>query len=138
MGRALVSAAILYLVFLLFFLMLLPAGNQKRDAMVEKPQEVGEGAALTAVSPAPSIELGKKIFAVECEPCHGPGGTKSMPGMKKEAANLASEYVQKKTDAELKKVIREGKKENPEMAGHPWLSNDEVGALVLFIRSLKK
>lgn len=131
MGSIVVSAAV-------FFLMLLPAGCQKREAANEKPQTVSGGVVSTTASPASSIELGRKTFVVECEPCHGPGGTKSMLGMKKEAANLASDYVQKKTDAELKKVIREGKRENPEMAGHPWLSRNEVDALVLFIRSLKK
>lgn len=131
MGKILVSAAVLFLMFL-------PAGCQKRDAANEKPQTVSERVTSTATSPAPSIEFGRKTFVVECEPCHGPGGTKSMLGMKKEAANLASDYVQKKTDAELKKVIREGKQGNPEMAGHPWLSRNEVDALILFIRSLKK
>ncbi|OGZ97599.1 MAG: hypothetical protein A2676_00535 [Candidatus Sungbacteria bacterium RIFCSPHIGHO2_01_FULL_51_22] len=60
-----------------------------------------------------------------------------MPGMKKDAANLASERVQKKTDAELAKIIREGKKGNQEMAGHPWLSESEVQNLIRYIRTLK-
>jgi len=50
----------------------------------------------------------------ECAVCHGEDGKKSMAGMKKDAANLASPKIQKKTDAELKRIIREGKKENPE------------------------
>ncbi|OHA04877.1 MAG: hypothetical protein A2934_00895 [Candidatus Sungbacteria bacterium RIFCSPLOWO2_01_FULL_47_10] len=86
----------------------------------------------------PSAEAGEKIFEAECMVCHGPRGQKSMPGMQKNAANLADERVQSMRDEELKKIIREGKKESPEMAGHPWLMEDEVESLILYIRSLKK
>jgi len=60
-----------------------------------------------------------------------------MPGMQKDAADLSSDRVQKKSDYELRRIILKGKQGTPEMPGHPWLSSTEVDYLIKYIRTLK-
>ncbi|OHA05041.1 MAG: hypothetical protein A3A28_03850 [Candidatus Sungbacteria bacterium RIFCSPLOWO2_01_FULL_47_32] len=85
----------------------------------------------------PSVEKGEQLFKAECQPCHGPDGKKSMPGMTKDAVDLSSKRIQNKSDPELKKIIREGRKGSSIMVGHPWLTSDEIDSLVLYLRALK-
>ncbi|MBI2637485.1 MAG: cytochrome c [Candidatus Sungbacteria bacterium] len=88
-------------------------------------------------NPSPSTEKGKGVFTANCEPCHGPNGKRSMPGMVKDAADLSSERIQKKSDAELKDIIRNGKKGSSVMIGRPWLPDEEVASLILYLRTLQ-
>ena len=128
---------IAYPFFLVFpvalaFLVLLASGCSKGNS-----DGVDSSAGHTGASIKPSVEKGEQLFKAECQPCHGPDGKKSMPGMDKDAADLSSKRIQDKSDLELKKIIREGKKGSSIMVGHPWLTSDETDSLVLYLRTLK-
>lgn len=125
-------------ILMISLIIFLPACSKDNQADEPKDQTSPPTTSVSKpIADKPNADYGKIIFLNECAVCHGEDGKKSMAGMKKDAANLASPKIQKKTDAELKRIIREGKKENPEMAGHPWLTEDKINSLVLFLRTLK-
>ena len=80
---------------------------------------------------------GAAVFTGKCAMCHGKGGAgdtgmgKSM-GLK----DLGSADVQKASDADLAKLIADGKGKMPAYKGK--LSDDEIKNVVTFIRTLKK
>lgn len=76
-------------------------------------------------------------YKAKCASCHGPDGKGDTPagkGMK--VKDLASDDVQKQSDADLGGVIEKGKKPMPGYEGK--LTKDQIDALVKYIRSLKK
>ena len=80
---------------------------------------------------------GHAIYNAKCKACHGAGG-QGNPGLAKslkvEIKPLASDDVQKMSDAELKTVIAKGEgKMKPVSITGAGLDN-----LVAFVRSLKK
>jgi mono/diheme cytochrome c family protein len=79
-------------------------------------------------------KAGGAAFDKSCKGCHGPAGTGN-PAMAKMFPNmpdLSSAAVQSKSDADLAKVITEGKGKMPAMKAAP---TDDV---VAFVRTLKK
>lgn len=96
------------------------------------------------ISTAPTVpekkieRTGTELYKAECGACHGPDGKTPMQGMRGNATNLASNQIQQKSDAELGGLIREGKPENLEMAGHPWLSDDEITRIIQHFRTFKQ
>ncbi len=95
---------------------------------------------LLAVSIVPASagpSEGKEVFAKSCKACHGAEG-QGNPGLAKmlkvEIPALGSKDVQAKSDAELKKVITEGKGKMKPVAG---LSGKQVDDVVAFVRTLK-
>ena len=79
----------------------------------------------------------KATFGSKCTPCHGADGSGNTPmGKKIGAKSLGSPDVQKKSDADLAKVIGAGSGKMPSFAGK--LSADQIAGLVKFVRSFGK
>ena len=72
---------------------------------------------------------GAALFKAKCAACHGPDGTKMAK------ANLGSAEVQGKSDADLVSFIGTNPKHNFKSKG---LNDDQIKALVTFLRTLKK
>jgi cytochrome c6 len=80
---------------------------------------------------------GAAIYKAKCAMCHGPDGAgQTAMGKNLKVRDLRSADVQKQTDAELTKLIVDGKGKMPAYKGK--LNDAEVKALVAFIRSIKK
>jgi cytochrome c6 len=76
-------------------------------------------------------------YKAKCATCHGAEGKGDTPagkGMK--VKDLASDDVQKQSDADLATIINKGKKPMPGYEGK--LTKEQVDGLVKYIRSLKK
>jgi cytochrome c6 len=93
--------------------------------------------ALLVIAPAAFAADGAAVYKSKCAMCHGPDGSGQTPmGKTLKLRGLHSPDVQKQTDAELVKVISDGKGKMPAYKGK--VSADEINALVAFIRTLKK
>ena len=99
---------------------------------------------LLAVS-ATSMRAGsaQENWNKDCAQCHGKtGAADTKMGQKLSAKDLTDPKVQASfTDAEAAKAIKEGLKENGKTVMKAFgdkLSDEEVAALVAFIRTLKK
>jgi len=91
------------------------------------------GLVLSMAMPALAAD-GAATYKAKCAMCHGPDGSKENPAMGIKA--LSGPDVQKQTDAQLIEVTSKGKGKMPGYAGK--LSDDEIKAVVAFIRTLKK
>ena len=95
--------------------------------------------AIIAMMLAPMAALaadGAAVYKAKCASCHGPDGKgETSIGKSLKLRGLASADVQKITDADLAKVISDGKGKMPAYKGK--LSADEIKALVAYIRTLK-
>lgn len=89
--------------------------------------------AFSIAMPAMAAD-GAATYKAKCAMCHGADGSKVNPAMGIKA--LSSPEVQKQTDAQLTEVTAKGKGKMPAYAGK--LSEDEIKAVVAFIRTLKK
>ncbi|MEA2572037.1 MAG: cytochrome c6 [Acidobacteriota bacterium] len=77
------------------------------------------------------------VYKGKCAMCHGPdGGGQTPTGKTMKVRDLRSPEVQKMSDADLTKVISDGKGKMP--AYKAKLSAAEITDLVKFVRSLKK
>jgi cytochrome c6 len=77
------------------------------------------------------------IYKAKCVICHGADGKGETPtGKKMKVRDLAAPEVQKMTDAEMTKIIADGKAKMP--AYKAKLSAAEIEALVGFMRTFKK
>lgn len=83
---------------------------------------------------------GKAVFKKNCAPCHGVDGRARTPAARKLKVKDLTES--KTTDAEIEKQIVEGKKDDHGVQKMPEfgdkLSKDEIGALIGFVKSLRK
>lgn len=80
---------------------------------------------------------GEAIFKAKCVLCHGADGTGDTPlGKQLQAANLRSKDVQKKSNAELHKVIHDGQANMPPFADQ--LSDQEIDQVIRYVRSLAR
>lgn len=99
---------------------------------------------LWAVSSVSAIAAdAKENWEKDCAQCHGQDGSANTKmGMKLNAKNLTDAKVQAGfTDADATKAIKEGMKENGKTVMKAFgdkLSDDEVKALVAYVRTLKK
>ncbi len=81
---------------------------------------------------------GKTVYSNKCLICHGAtgdGATGYAKAMKLQPAQLSSDQVQKKTDAELKKIIVEG---SGKMKPIKSLSDDDIANVIAYLRTLAK
>jgi cytochrome c len=84
---------------------------------------------------AADLELGKKVYEKKCASCHGTdgkGNAKMEQALKVRIPPLAD--AAEKTDAELLKLVSEGKKPMPSF--QKGLSKDELQAVVHFAKGL--
>lgn len=83
---------------------------------------------------------GQKLYRESCQNCHGAtgkGDSDMAAYLSPAPANLASKATQEKTDAQLRKVIQEGRP-GTAMTGYAVSFNeDALNDLIAFIRSLK-
>jgi mono/diheme cytochrome c family protein len=93
-----------------------------------------------AITPALAADAaaGHAVYDKKCKVCHGAAG-EGNPGMAK-ALNttiqpLGSPEVQKMSDADLKKIVTQGKGKMKPPAG---LSDADVDNVIAFVRTLKK
>ncbi len=78
----------------------------------------------------------KATFQSKCAMCHGPDGAGSEVGKSMKVPDLRSPEVQKLPDAQLAQVISDGKGGMPPFKSS--LSEDQIHALVTYIRSLRQ
>jgi cytochrome c6 len=79
---------------------------------------------------------GAAVYKAKCASCHGPDGKgETAVGKSMKLKSLGAADVQKTSDADLTKVIADGKGKMP--AYKTKLSADEIKALVTYIRTLK-
>ena len=91
---------------------------------------------IAAAVPMAAFADGAATYKAKCAMCHGPDGAgQTAMGKNLKLRNLASADVQKQTDAELTKIVSDGKGKMP---AQKTLSADDVKAVVAFVRSLKK
>ena len=91
-------------------------------------------ALITFVSPPAVLADGAATFKSRCAPCHGQDGSGNTPmGKKLQAKALGSAAVQKLSDAELQKLISDGKGKMPGFAGK--LPPAEITAMVKVVRT---
>jgi mono/diheme cytochrome c family protein len=94
------------------------------------------GLALTPRA-TPAAEDGEALYRTKCAACHGVNG-EGKPAMK--APSLVSDEAKKLSDADITDMIANGGKEKK--AAHAFskkgVSDDQVKALVAFIRGLQK
>ena len=77
------------------------------------------------------------VYKSKCASCHGADGKgETTAGKNMKVKDLASEDVQKQSDADLAGVIEKGKKPMPGYEGK--LTKDQIDGLVKWVRSLKK
>jgi cytochrome c6 len=80
---------------------------------------------------------GAAVFTGKCAMCHGKTGAGDTGmGKSMKLRDFATADVQKQTDADLAKIVSDGKGKMPAYKGK--LSDDEIKGVVAFIRTLKK
>ncbi len=87
---------------------------------------------------AADAKAGEAVYDKSCKTCHGADGTANpaiSKMMKVDIADLKSSTVQAESDADLKKVITDGKGKMKPIASVTGTSLDNV---VAYVRSLKK
>ncbi len=87
---------------------------------------------------AADATAGKAVYDKKCKMCHGASG-EGNAGMAKALGTtitpLSSDEVQKMSDADLKKIVTQGKGKMKPPAG---LSDSDVNDVIAYVRTLKK
>lgn len=94
--------------------------------------------ASISARPAGDPAAGKDVFLKKCKACHGEDGhgNEGMAKLLKTTITpLDSDEVQKKSDAEIKQVIVEGK---GKMKPVKDLTDTDIDNVIAFVRTLKK
>jgi len=92
-------------------------------------------AAMTALSLTAFAADGAEVYKSKCASCHGADGAGPM-AKKLGSRDLNSADFQKSSDADITTITKSGKGKMPAYAGK--LSDDEIGAVVKYVRTLKK
>lgn len=80
---------------------------------------------------------GETIFKTKCILCHGPDGSGNTPlGKQLQAANLGSKEVQKLSNAEMHKIVHDGRANMPAFAEQ--LSDQEINQVIQYVRQFGK
>jgi len=89
---------------------------------------------LALALPIAAFADGAAIFKTKCTPCHGSDGSGQTPiGKNLKVRDLRSAEAQKLTDAEITKVLTDGKGKMPKSK----LPADDIKAVIAFVRGLK-
>lgn len=98
------------------------------------------GLVLTLLAPPVAIAAdASQTFAKSCAPCHGKDGKPSAMFLKQGVRDFRDAAWQKATtDAQIEKMIREGKKGTMMASFEKQFSAKEIAGLVAYIRSLGK
>jgi mono/diheme cytochrome c family protein len=87
---------------------------------------------------ASNATVGKTVYSNKCMICHGAdgeGATGYAKALGLEPARLSSDRVQKKTDAELKKIILEG---SGKMKPRKDLGETDIENVIAYVRNFRK
>ncbi|HET9839684.1 MAG TPA: c-type cytochrome [Candidatus Angelobacter sp.] len=115
------------------FTLLVVGSAAAAPAKAESPKsKKAEGAGTAAAAKDPATEA---LYKSKCQMCHGADGKGSAAGQKLGVKDFAAPEVAKESDAELFDITKKGKGKMPPSAGK--LTDDQIKALVKFIRSLK-
>ncbi len=103
-------------------------------------------AMFLAVPADPAEPQGKAVYEDTCKQCHGPEGKGDAMADKfyqVRIPRLNSDYVQNKTDGEIREIITRGRRKMaPVRAGRPSVEHrldpKSVDAVIAYIRTLKK
>lgn len=80
---------------------------------------------------------GETTFKSKCVLCHGADGTGNTPlGKQLQAANLHSPDVQKRSNAELRKIVHDGQTNMPSFAEQ--LSDEQITQVIKYVRTFRK
>ncbi len=89
------------------------------------------------VAPPAQADDAAAVYKAKCAMCHGPDGKGDTPtGKAMKVTSLASDDVQKKTDAQLIEVTTNGKNKMPAFKGK--LTDEQIKDLIKYIRGLAK
>src|ERR1700674_3463929 len=100
---------------------------------------VGLALSVTSIvraNPGPDSAAGSATFRTKCAMCHGQDGSGSEVGKSMKVPDLRSPEVQKLPDAELARVISDGK--GGMLPFKSSLSEAQIHALVSYVRSLRQ
>jgi len=87
-----------------------------------------------------NAEAGRKIYLESCQSCHGPtgkGDSDMAAYLTPPPANLAANATQSKTDAQLRKIILEGRPGTAMSSYDGAFEESQLVDLLVYIRSLK-
>jgi mono/diheme cytochrome c family protein len=96
------------------------------------------GAIAIQSAQAADAGAGKTVFSHKCQICHGADGNGNAgmaAALHVKFVPLGSEEVQKMSDADIKKIITEGKGKMRPIQG---LGDGDVDNVIAFVRTLKK
>ncbi len=111
----------------------------RRFALIAAPAVTALVALALAVPPAASAADTATVFKKKCAPCHGKAGEPNKVFAKQGVRSFKdAEWQQATDDAGIEKSIREGKKGTMMAGFEKQLSDEEITALVAFIRDLGK
>ncbi|HVS31513.1 MAG TPA: cytochrome c [Thermoanaerobaculia bacterium] len=99
------------------------------------PAPITDNTPPADAAPAPTANIagGQPVYKAKCAACHGPDGKKPQGGV-----TLASDAVQNKSDAELARLIREGKgKVSAAAHKRAALNGEQIRDVVAYIKALK-
>lgn len=92
--------------------------------------------AMLIVPAAALADDAAAIYKSKCAICHGPDGSgQTAVGKSLKVRDLRSAEVQKQTDAELEKIISDGREKMPPFKGK--ITEGDIDNLVKWIRSIK-
>jgi mono/diheme cytochrome c family protein len=95
---------------------------------------------MTIAAPSGNPESGKKIYLESCQSCHGPtgkGDSDLAAYLTPPPANLTAESTQAKTDAELRKIILEGRPGTAMASFDGAFEEDQLTDLIAYLRSIR-
>jgi cytochrome c6 len=91
-------------------------------------------ARIVRATPGPDNAAAKATFQAKCAMCHGQNGAGSSVGKSMNVPDLRAPIVQNLPDAELARVISDGKGGMPSFKGS--LSEEQIHSVVMHIRAL--
>lgn len=118
--------------------------EQPADAAPSNAAAIAAESQTASVDPAAQIAHGKQIFQSTCAACHGETGKGDGPGSAaldpKPRDFSNDEYMSGLTDTEIRNTIKYGGaiKGMPQMPSHPQFSEEDLNAVVAYVRTLHK
>jgi len=111
----------------------------RRLALMAAPVVTALVALALVAPPSAAAADADEVFKKKCAPCHGKEGEPNKVFAKQGVRSFKDAEWQKATDdAAIEKSIREGKKGTMMAGFEKQLSDEEITALVAFIRDLGK